>query len=68
MMVTVMAMVLAAALTGCEQPLFPANTPRSQYERYQYHREGFTAEQREALFGRGDEIDLRSRLKPLDQR
>lgn len=65
-----MVMLLLAGFThgGCQQALFPANTPRSQFERYQYQREGFTPEQREAVFGRGDEIDLKARLKPLGER
>lgn len=51
-------------IVGCEKALFPPNAPRSQYERFQYQREGFTPEQQETLFGE-KEIDLRSRLKPL---
>ena len=61
--------------TGCEQALFPANLPRSQYERFTYQREGITPEQEETILGNAPgggkgsgEIDLRSRLRPLADR
>ena len=70
---TLFAAMLILPLAGCEQALFPANLPRSQYERFTYQREGITAEQEESILGNaaggpGGDIDLRSRLRPLSDR
>ena len=63
--------VMLVPLAGCEQALFPANLPRSQYERFTYQREGITPEQEESILGGpggASDINLRSRLKPLADR
>ncbi|MEX1016202.1 MAG: hypothetical protein WD534_08570 [Phycisphaeraceae bacterium] len=57
-----------ALLGGCQDPLFPKDTPRSPYERYQTLR----GEQRQAtdVRARGPAAGrpaLRERLRPLDQ-
>lgn len=75
LIVAFFACVMLVQLAGCEQALFPANLPRSQYERFTYQREGITPEQEESILGgkpggpggTGD-INLRSRLKPLSER
>ena len=56
----------AATLTACEQPLFPANAPRSQYERFTYQRGGYTL-----LPGETEDFgvsvqELRTRLRPFE--
>ncbi|MEX2214676.1 MAG: hypothetical protein WD768_11140 [Phycisphaeraceae bacterium] len=58
-------LLAVGALTGCQRKLFPENLPRSQYDRFSMQREGFTRRDNQPVFGRDDEIDLRSRLQPL---
>lgn len=49
---------------GCEKPLFPANLPRTPYERYQQlHGQG-RAGMEENAYG-GQKPALRERLRPL---
>lgn len=49
---------------GCEKPLFPPNTPRTPYERYQQlHGQG-RVESEENAYG-GQQPALRDRLRPL---
>jgi len=49
---------------GCEKPLFPANLPRTPYERYQQlHGQG-RVETEENAYG-GQQPALRERLRPL---
>ena len=52
--------------TGCEKPLFPADTPRSQYERYEQLRGEKRQTVRKNAYGY-EEPNLRERLRPLEQ-
>ena len=60
--------LLAAILSagGCEKALFPADLPRSPYERYQVLHGQRRAMTEQNAYG-GDEPALRDRLRPLDQ-
>ena len=62
---SVIILVVAGAFgVGCEQPLFPENTPRSQFERYSAQREGvFRLPDDPFAVGLTRE-ELRSRLSP----
>ena len=61
-------MLLAGALVsaGCEKPLFPADLPRSQYERYEQLRGERRQTVRKNAYGY-EEPNLRERLRPLEQ-
>lgn len=58
--------ILAALAGGCEQPLFPADLPRTPYERYQQLHGDGRAMSEENAYG-GQQPALRHRLRPLDQ-
>jgi len=51
---------------GCEKPLFPADLPRTPYERYQQLHGDQRAVTEENAYG-GQQPALRHRLRPLDQ-
>ena len=58
--------VLSVALLGCEKPLFPKDTPRSPYERYErLHGQARPTTEYDA-YG-GEQPALRERLRPLGQ-
>lgn len=52
------------ALGGCQDPLFPKDTPRSQYSRYEALRGRERPDKQINTFGR-EEPALRERLQPL---
>lgn len=57
-----------ALLTGCQDPLFPKDQPRTPYERYQTLRGGDRPMTDEMASGsRAGRPALRDRLRPLDQ-
>lgn len=60
------AAVLAGMLvsSGCQDPLFPKDAPRSQYARYEALRGRERPEKQVNTFGR-EEPALRERLQPL---
>lgn len=63
--VTLIGAVMGAA-GGCEKPLFPANAPRTPYERYQVLRGQARRDTEQNAFG-VEQPALRSRLRPLQQ-
>ena len=60
--------VIAAAILvgGCEAPLFPAETARTPYERYQQLHGEQRSGTEENAYG-GQQPALRDRLRPLNQ-
>ena len=63
------AVVMAAMSGGCQDPLFPADAPRSPYERYQALRgdERPMVDEMSRGTARSGRPALRQRLRPLDQ-
>ncbi len=65
----VSAILLSATMSGCNKGLFPENSPRSQYDRYDELRGRQTPRRLEVPFGQGsDKSALRERLEPLETR
>jgi len=62
-MLTLALFVVAAS--ACQQPLFPEDLPRTQFERYQTLRGEYRRSQEENAFG-ADQPPLRERLAPLE--
>lgn len=61
----VLAVAGVAMLGGCQQPLFPENMPRTQYERFDRLRGVYTPKERVGQFG--DKVPaLRERLQPYE--
>lgn len=60
-------LIVIALCSGCEQPLFVQNQPRTPYERYQILRGQYRPAMQQNVYG-GDEPALRDRLRPLDRR
>jgi hypothetical protein len=60
-----MAIVLVgvAAATGCEKPLFPEPTARTQYERYDRLRGRYAPAEQNNVYGQSEPA-LRDRLSP----
>lgn len=56
---------LALVMVGCNKPLFPENSPRSQYERYAELR-GLKKESKIENPTGPDVPNLRERLRPMD--
>lgn len=59
-------LVVAGFACGCQKPLFPENTPRTQYERYQTLRGKYRSAHEQNVYG-GNQPALRERLAPLEQ-
>ena len=58
--------VVLTGISGCNKPLFPENTPRSQFERYDALRGRERPTTEPGPFGVAQPA-LRERLRPLDQ-
>jgi hypothetical protein len=63
-LVTLTFVVAAGLMTGCEKPLFPAELPRTQYERYDRLRSRYVPTEQVNRYG-GSEPALRERLSSL---
>lgn len=55
-----------ATVGGCEKALFPANLPRTPYERYQQLHGLYRPSDEQNAYG-GEQPALRDRLRPLEQ-
>ena len=53
--------------TGCEQPLFPKYTPRSQYERFSAQRDDGVAPSADPFQVGISRAELRQRLSPIEE-
>lgn len=62
----VLGIALSTFFVGCEKPLFPANLPRTPYERYQSLHGEYRSPTEQNSFG-GQQPALRDRLRPLSQ-
>lgn len=66
-LLAVLAVGVALGLAGCQDPLFPADQPRSQYERYETLRGRETPQKQINAVGR-EEPAMRERLTPLGEK
>lgn len=60
------AVAALAFCAGCQQPLFPSNASRTQFDRYDAVRSGATPTEEPDVFGRPQPA-LRARLAPKNQ-
>ena len=64
-LLVLLALLLPGMLAGCQRALFPENTPRTQFDKYDVMRNRFTPETEPDVFG-NPQPALRARLAPRD--